>query len=251
MACRDALKIWKLCDRCCGKYYEFDHCCENKNNNCCKFKRRDENIKIMWQTNMTNLIILMKIKTKVIAWDISGELSHCKDGFRANKANLISLRKIRMIVAILRVALKIWKSCCRQIWQRWYYHWLRRTNLVSFHIAKLSSGVQVREILYRFVQILLWWEFSFFFKTWNISKCFQYSRQHQIIGHREHDEDTKFIQVFVIVILWELCFWCGSVSGIFETKPTYRYREQVEQNKFVHCPLTDIIMFLCKYESAN
>ena len=92
---------------------------------------------------MTNLIILMKIKTKVIAWDISGELSHCKDGFRANKANLISLRKIRMIVAILRVALKIWKSCCRQIWQRWYYHWLRRTNLSGFHIAKLSSGVQL------------------------------------------------------------------------------------------------------------
>ena len=56
---------------------------------------------------MTKVYIFMKIKTKVIAWDSSGELSHCKDGFRADKANLISLRKIRMIVVILRAVMKI------------------------------------------------------------------------------------------------------------------------------------------------
>ena len=53
------------------------------------------------------MIILMKIKTKVIAWDSSGELSHCKDGFKANITKLISLRKIRMILAFLRVPMKI------------------------------------------------------------------------------------------------------------------------------------------------
>ena len=65
--------------------------------------------------------------------------------------------------------------------------------------------------VYRFVQILLWWESSFFLR-WNISKCFQYRRPHQIIGHREHDEDTKFFQVFII------CHLCANANREFRSE---------------------------------